>query len=150
LDQIVVNNPEHTQAIADLVGIPVNPEPISISRVKDDKLLGGVIFYDYTGESLCVHVGAWDDHWINRDMLFCMFDYPFNQMHVGRIFAKIPADNEHSLRFNEKLGFQTVAVIPGVYIGGIDCVLRVIEKPAAERFLRIKPRHIQVRRRLIH
>lgn len=150
MDQIVVNNPYHTQAISRLVGVPYNPRSVSLSRVKDAVLLGGVVFYDFTGESMCVHVGAWDDHWLNRDMLFCMFDYPFNQMRAKRVFAKIPADNAHSLAFNDKLGFRTVASIEGVYADNVTCIVRRIDRAGAERFLKIKPRHIKIGNRLLH
>lgn len=145
----MVNNPSHTEAISALAGVPYNPRSMSLSRVKDGVLLGGVVYCDFTGESLCVHVAGWDAHWINRDVLFCMFDYPFNQMHVNRIFAQIPEDNDHSLAFNDKLGFQTVARIEGVYEGGVACIVRCIERADAERFLKIKPRHIRINR-LIH
>ena len=31
--------------------------------------------------------GGWDPHWINRDMLYVVFDYPFNQLGVKRLFG---------------------------------------------------------------
>lgn len=142
MEQIVVNNPVYTEAIAGSVGVSYERRAMSVSRVKDGVLLGGVVYYDHTGESLCVHVAGWDDHWVNRDILFCMFDYPFNQMGVKRVFAQIPADNQRSLDFNEKLGFKTACVIAGVYPNNVACIVRCIERPEAERFLKIRPLHI--------
>ena len=52
--------------------------------------MGGVIFSNYTGESIAMHSAAWDQHWINRDMLFVIFDYPFNQLGVKRMFGQVP------------------------------------------------------------
>ena len=116
---------------------------MSVSREKDGELLGGVVYYDHTGESLCVHIAGWDDHWVNRDILFCMFDFPFRQMGVKRVFAQIPEDNQRSLDFNAKLGFRTVARIEGVYPNNVACIVRCIERPEVERFLKIRPLHIQ-------
>jgi RimJ/RimL family protein N-acetyltransferase len=149
-DMIVVNNPYHTQAISRLVGVPYNPRSISLSRMKDDVLLGGVVFYDFTGESMCVHIGAWEPHWLNRDMLFCMFDYPLNQMRAKRVFAKVPEDNTHSLSFCANVGFRRVARIEGVYENDTACIVLRIDRADCERFLKIKPRHTFVPRRMVH
>ena len=149
-ERIVVNNPAHTEAIAGSVGVSYHRRAMSVSRERDGVLLGGVVYYDYTEESMCVHVAGWDDHWVNRDILFCMFDYPFNQMRVKRVFAQIPEDNQRSLDFNAKLGFKTVARIEGVYLNDVACIVRRIDRAGAERFLKIRPLHIQQPQRQVH
>jgi RimJ/RimL family protein N-acetyltransferase len=116
---------------------------MSICRKSDnDVLLGGVIFSHYTGESIAIHSGSWDPHWINRDMLFVVFDYPFNQLGVKRIFGQVPEDNKHARSFNENLGFWYVARVEGVFPGDIACMVMRMDREDC-RFLTIKPRFIQ-------
>lgn len=149
MDHILFNEPFLTQQIAEAAGAQFNPNPrgsSSISRVRDGLLLGGVVYYHNTGESIAVHVAAFEENWLNRDLLWVMFDYPFNQLGVKRIFAEISEDNTQALKFNENLGFYTVATIEGVFPNNVACVVRRIDREGC-RFLKIKPRTI---RRNVH
>jgi RimJ/RimL family protein N-acetyltransferase len=143
LDHIEFNIPAHGEAIAKLAGTDFNPRTcISLGRVKNEKLLGGVIFSHFTGESIAIHSASWDLHWINRDMLYVTFDYPFNQLGVKRIFGQVPEDNTHAQSFNHNLGFTTVARIEGVFPGNVACVVMRMDREDC-RFLKITPRHIK-------
>jgi RimJ/RimL family protein N-acetyltransferase len=142
-DRIVVNDPDDGEAMAVLAGTDFNPKvDISICRHKGGRRLGGVIFQNYTGESIAMHSAAWNPHWINRDMLFMSFDYPFNQLGVKRIFGQVPEDNEHAFAFNRKFGFKPVARVEGVYQHNIACIVMCMER-ADCRMLKVKPRNIQ-------
>ena len=44
--------------------------------------------------------------WLNRDFLFAMFDYPFNQLGVNRITGLVAKKNKEARRFDEHLGFK--------------------------------------------
>jgi RimJ/RimL family protein N-acetyltransferase len=143
LDRIILNEPTCGAAICQQAGAPPDCNVCGvIARVKDDKLLGGVVFYNYTREAVFMHIGAWEDHWINRDMLWAAFDYPFNVMEVKRIFGEINEDNEHTLKFNAKFGFRTVARIEGVYPGNRACIIRRLDRDDC-RYLNLQPRHIK-------
>ena len=113
-----------------------------IARHKDDQLIGGVIYTNYTGESMVVHIAAFDAHWINRDMLYVCFDYPFKQLGVKRLFGQTPESNFHSLEFNRKLGFKVVTRIEGVYRHNVACIVTKMEADEC-RFLGLKPRGIK-------
>jgi len=142
LDQIVFNEPADGHAIASLAGTAFNPgHDVSVCRIRDSVRLGGVIFSHYTGESISIHSGGWDPYWINRDMLYVTFDYPFNQLGVQRIFGQVPEDNLHAQEFNVKVGFKTVARIEGVFRGPLACMVMCLER-ADCRFLKVKPRTI--------
>jgi RimJ/RimL family protein N-acetyltransferase len=143
LDHVVFNNQEYGRKIAELAGIQLNRDyDVSIARERNGKFLGGVLFTNYTTEAIMIHSGAEDPHWINKDMLYVTFDYPFNQLGVKRIFGMVPEDNIHALDFNAKVGFQTKARIEGFYKGGLTAVVMCLEK-ADCRFLGVRPRGIR-------
>lgn len=123
---LIVNHPEHAKSIAKAAGTYFNPEcDICISRESDGELVGGVIFQNFTGESIGVHVAGFVPNWLNRDLLWMAFDYPFNQLKCKRIFSQIPETNTKSLAFNRKLGFKEVAKIDGVFRDGavvVTCI----------------------------
>ena len=51
-------------------------------------------------------------HWLTREFLFAIFDYPFNNLKVKVILAPIGQNNIKSLNLCRKLGFEQVADIP--------------------------------------
>jgi RimJ/RimL family protein N-acetyltransferase len=143
LDSIRLNHEDDGWAIAQCAGALFNPTAdISICRVRDEHRLGGVIFSNFTEESIGIHSASWQPHWINRDLLFITFDYPFNQLGVKRIFGTVPEDNRKALSFNDNLGFQVVARIEGVYKGGVACIVMCMERHDC-RFLRVRPRSLR-------
>ena len=143
MDHIRFNHRADGDAIAERAGTAFNPSrDISICRVRDELRLGGVIFSNFTTELIAIHSGAWDDHWINRDMLFVTFDYPFNQLGVNRIFGYVPEDNFHAIRFNEKCGFTHVVRIEGMFEHNIACRLMKLERSDC-RFLGMQARTIR-------
>jgi RimJ/RimL family protein N-acetyltransferase len=145
MDSIVLNDHACGEAVAALAGTDYNPKTcVSICRVKDNLRMGGVIFSHYTGESIAIHSGAWHPRWINRDMLFVTFDYPFNQLGVKRIFGQVPEDNLHARKFNENLGFEYVARIEGVFPRNVACMVMRMDREGC-RFLNLRPRHIQAK-----
>lgn len=140
------NDRDHGIAIAELSGARFKPGfDIAIARVRRDKLIGGVIFTDYTGESIHMHTASWDEHWVNRDLLFVTFDYPFNQLGVKRIFARAKESNYEALRFIRHCGFRDVARIEGVYKHNIAQIVMCVERSEC-RFFGIKPRRIKTNR----
>jgi RimJ/RimL family protein N-acetyltransferase len=137
LDRIVLNEPTCGAAICQQAGAQPGNVCGVLARVKDDVLLGGVVYYNYTGESVAMHTGAWDDHWLSRAMLHAVFDYPFNVMGVKRIFGELHEDNHHALAFNAKFGARIVARIEGVYPGNRACIVHRLDREDC-RFLNLK------------
>ena len=142
MDEIIFNDPTDGYAIAQHAGTSFNPQScISICRHRDDERLGGVIFSHYTGESIAIHSAGFDPYWINRDMLFVTFDYPFNQLGVKRIFGQVPETNGHAQEFNLKVGFKYVTRIEGVFPHNVACMVMCLEREDC-RFLKLKPRRL--------
>jgi len=136
----VFNDIEDGRAIAKLAGTHFNSEcDVCVCRIRNGQRLGGYLYTDYTGESLSMHSASWAARWLNRNMVFIAFDYPFRQLRVKRIFGQTPEDNQPALEFNRKCGFKVIARIKGVYKGGVACIVTMME-PEDCRLLNVKPR----------
>jgi RimJ/RimL family protein N-acetyltransferase len=108
---------DHGERIAEAAGFLFNPtHDVVICRTDDwGKLLGGVVFYDYTERSISMHVAGFGPHWINRTLLWVTFDYPFRQLRCANIFCQVRSSNEHTLKFIRKIGFQHETTIKDVF-----------------------------------
>lgn len=136
------NNIDHGYAIANAAGCLLNPaSDIVISRSEGYKLLGGVIFTDYTGKSISIHVAGFAPHWVNRDMLWVTMHYPFVQLGCSSMFAQIRSSNKQALDFAINFGFNHLITIPDVFPEA-DLVLFRLYAQQAERWLRLKPRSL--------
>lgn len=108
-----------------------------IAYTSDDRLMGGVIFKDYTRASIAMHVASFLPGWVTRDMLWVCFNYPFEQLGVGLVTGVVPSSNSKALAFNRHLGFKEVAVISDVFPGA-DAVVMAMRRDEC-RWLAIKP-----------
>ena len=140
---IEFNNQDHGRILADEIGIQYNPEHDTvIARVTSQgNLLGGVIFNNYTGTSITIHVAGFSPTWINPDMLWVTFHYPFVRLGCRKIIGQVSSGNSRALEFDKKLGFIEEARIKDVYPDG-DLVLVSMTREDC-RWLRIKPRSLK-------
>jgi RimJ/RimL family protein N-acetyltransferase len=146
VDQIVFNDPDHGEQIAIRAGGAFDKRTCSvISRLRNGELLGGVLYANFTGESVAMFTAGWDPHWLNRDLLYVIFDYPFNQLGVKRIFGLVSEDNVHARRFNAKFGGKDIARIEGMFRGNVAGIIMCLERDAC-RLMGVKPRTIQTNR----
>lgn len=125
-----------------MVGTELPPRAASICRVRDGELLGGAVYYNLFGQvSISVHVAGKHPHWLSRDMLYVLFDYPFVQLGVERLFGMVADDNPHAIQFNMGLGFRIVAEIDGMFKNNAACLVMRLDREDC-RFLNIKPRSL--------
>jgi RimJ/RimL family protein N-acetyltransferase len=113
-----------------------------IARVTSQgNVLGRVIFSDYTGRggSIKIHVTSWDPRWISRGLLYIVFDYPFNQLGVKKIFADIRRSDVRTFQFAVKAGFKAEAGSEGVYPDDDMLVMSLYRDDC--RFLGVSPAH---------
>ena len=89
-----------------------------IGQEKDGNLIAVVGYNSFIPNSCQIHVASTDVYWLNKDLLFAIFDYPFNKLEVKVILAPICKDNVKSLNLCRKLGFEQVADIPHGYYNG--------------------------------
>lgn len=142
---IHIGNKDHGQKIMTAAsGAVFTPENMQvISRSLNGEFKGGVVYENWTGEggSITIHIGSVDSRWINRDLLWMMFDYPFNQMKVTRAFAQISSANEDCLKFSKSVGWTILHRIEGVFPDGDMILMRLLREEC--RFLGLKPKNIR-------
>jgi hypothetical protein len=86
----------------------------------DSDILAVVIYNNFTSNSVDMHVAAMDDrNWLSRSFLSVVFGYPFIQLGLGRVTAKIGADNYKAERFLRHLGFTHEGTHPEGWEKGI-------------------------------
>lgn len=110
-----------------------------ISITREGKLLGGVIYDNFRVRSIQMHIVALATDWGYRDMAHMVFDYPFNQLGVERIFAMVPSTSEKILDFDRRMGFVDETKIMGAVPDG-DLVVLCMDR-AHCRWLNLKPRY---------
>ncbi|WP_020095745.1 hypothetical protein [Methylobacterium sp. 285MFTsu5.1] len=139
-DRIVINDLEHGRAVARRAGAIFNPDGDQvIARVRDDELLGGMVYTAHVpGTSIAIHTAGFVRDWANRDLIWASFHYPFVQLSVKRVFGQVQASNARALEVNRKLGFKEVARIPGVFSCG-DLVVVSMHRDEC-RWIHIRPR----------
>ncbi|QIG66918.1 N-acyltransferase protein [Rhizobium phage RHph_TM3_14A] len=137
----------HGKAVMSSIQSAFSPVTMQvISREENGELYGGVIYENYTGAggSLLAHVAGFRKNWLNRDMLYIMFDYPFKQLGCRAVFLQVASNNEASLRFAKSLGFKEYVVLEDVFPDA-DMILLKMKREEC-RFLNVKPRTVFSRR----
>lgn len=121
---IAVNHPYAIERLTAATGVIYNPAAdqciayFSDRLTPGSKLLGGVIYQEFTQESIRMHTAGFSPTWLSRQMLFAAFYYPFVTLKCARAFATIPEWNEPSIRLAERLGFTFHVKIDGVFTKG--------------------------------
>lgn len=144
---IHTSNEEHGHRIMRSIQSQFSPVTMEvISRAEDGVLYGGVVFENFTGGggSILIHVAGLKPMWINRDMLFVTFDYPFNQLGCNYMFGQVATKNAAARAFNKSLGFEEYLTLEGVFPD--DDMILVRMKKSDCRFLSVKSRTIRSRR----
>lgn len=111
-----INNHGHAAQIARASGYSFNYDTDQcISRTENKRLLGGVIYTDYLGYSIAMHMASFDPRCINRSFLWLVYHYPFEQLGVENIFGVIKDSNKKALELCRKMGFNEVTRLSGFY-----------------------------------
>ena len=76
----------------------------------DGELVGGFLYDNFNGASIMAHV-AGEGKWMNKELLWMAFDYPFNKLGVNTVILSIPANNTKANRFAKRLGFSIQATL---------------------------------------
>ena len=98
-----------------------------IGQEKDGNLIAVVGYNGFLPNSCQIHVASTDVYWLNKELLFAIFDYPFNKLKVKVIIAPICKDNHKSLNLCRKLGFEQVADIPYAHLYG-DLIVMLMKR----------------------
>lgn len=86
---------------------------------RDGELIAGVLFDNWNGASLMMHVAAEPGvNWLRRDFIRVCFTYPFLQLQVHKVLGFVASTNLPARRFDEHLGFVLEATLTGAHPGG--------------------------------
>lgn len=85
----------------------------AIGLEKDGELIAGVMYDNFNGKSVAMHVAGVGKRWMTKEYLRICFDYPFNQLKVSKIIGLVDSENSQALQFDAHLGFIEEAVIQG-------------------------------------
>lgn len=140
---IVFNNWDHGHRIMDeCLGTFTPGLDQCIARVSDaGELLGGVCYTAHTGASCQMHQWGSTPKWINVDMLWVAFHYPFVQLDYRTVLGLCRAKNTTTIKENLKHGFTEVACIKYVYPGDDLVVMQLLKEDC--RWLKLKPRGLR-------
>jgi RimJ/RimL family protein N-acetyltransferase len=128
--------------LAQAAGVVFNKDADTVlCRIERGELLGGVLFTDYTGSSINLHVAGLKPNWINNDMLWATFHYAFVQLGCKVIIGRVSSGNSRALEFDKKLGFSEVARIDDVFPDGSLILLAMRREEC--RWLKLRPRHLK-------
>lgn len=138
--KIEIGNVVHGMKIAAAIPRVYNPaNDVVISRVTPEgNVLGGVIYDGYTGGCIFMHQASFSKNWLVGNMMWIVFDYPFNRLRVNKVAGTINSNNQELLDFNMRLGFKEEARIKDAYRDG-DMIVLTMDRESC-RWLRIKPK----------
>lgn len=95
----------------------------AIGLEQDGELIAGVLYEDFNGANVLMHVAGTGRRWLTREFLHVAFWYPFEQLGCKRVTGIVPSVNADALRFDTHLGFQLEATLKDAYPGGDLLVL---------------------------
>lgn len=105
-----------------------------VGLVDGDIVLGGVVYEDYTGSSVCCHIAIAHPHVPLRKLLVAAARYAYNQLGVKKVIGMVPSNNEDALRMDFRLGFELEAIVRDVFPDGSDMVILTMTREQC-RFL---------------
>jgi RimJ/RimL family protein N-acetyltransferase len=125
--QIVYNYPEVYDFVKDIYPFAPSLTATGIGLKEDGQMIAGVLFEDYNGVNIHMHVAALPGRrWMTREYLFTCFAYPFVQLGCNRITGTVEASNLDARRFDEHLGFTQEALLKGAARDGGDVIIYVM------------------------
>jgi RimJ/RimL family protein N-acetyltransferase len=138
LKKIITDQPQRVgEFVSRLMGNDGWSSYQAIGLEEDGELIAGVLFDNYNGASICMHVAAVPGkRWMSREYLWYCFYYPFMELKVKRITGLVPESNLAARRFDEHLGFQLEARLKDAAPDGDVLVYRMMKADC--KFLEMK------------
>lgn len=96
---------------------------------RNGELVAGVAYAEYNGPNVVAHIASdGSRHWLTRQYLWTIFDYPFNQLKVKRITCMVGESNRDSRRFVVHLGFDLETTLRAAHPTGDLLIFRMFAK----------------------
>ena len=108
----VLNQDYQKEWASKLLNNTLPKDSVCLGQVIDGELRAVAVFCEFQGNMCTFHLCGTGSHWMSKEFLWAMFDYPFEKLGLKVILAVIAGNNEKSLRLSRKLGFKELAKIP--------------------------------------
>lgn len=109
---------------------------VGIGWAKHGKIVAGVAYANWNGVNVECHIASdGSKHWLTREYLRVIFDYPFNQLKSKRITVVVGEGNADSNRFVKHLGFELECRLEAAHPTGDLLVYRMFRDRC--RFLQV-------------
>ena len=89
----------------------------ALGVVKNNTLVGGVVYHNFVGFNLEVSLAFDDPRWCSRATLRTLFNYPFNQLGCVRITCITSKKNKKTRRLCEGVGWKLEGIHAKAYDG---------------------------------
>lgn len=80
-----------------------------------DCLRGGILYTDFWGGSIMMHVAGFQPRWASKSLLWIAFDYPFMKLKVKKVYGIVPEWNWKARNFDVHLGFKIEYLMEDVF-----------------------------------
>jgi RimJ/RimL family protein N-acetyltransferase len=135
--RVVTDNQEHLRSwITGVLGMQFSSYARFIGQEIDGQIKAVVGYDNIMDKSCMMHVASIVPNWLNKDLLWAVFDFPFNKLGVKVILATVSSNNEEALKLDRHLGFVDKAYIEDAHIDG-DLVILAMRRENC-RWLDIK------------
>jgi len=119
----------------DFFKVEARAESQFIGRTRDGKIIACVAYSNFNANACDVHIASTESHWLSKEYLKVIFDYPFQQLNLRCIIAHIHSENEKSIGLCRHLGFSVAAEIPNAHYLG-DLVLMAMQREQCKFLLK--------------
>lgn len=126
--------------LCERIGLVPSANIRCIGRSSHGELVGVVGYDGYNGASVMLHVAS-EGNWLTKDLLYAVFDYPFNVCKVNMVIGLVPSGNAQALRFNTHIGFKTKQWLHGAHPDGALVLMTMAREEC--RYLKQRIRHGQ-------
>jgi RimJ/RimL family protein N-acetyltransferase len=100
-----------------------------IGMERDGRIIAGVAYAEWNGVNVVCHIASdGSRRWMTKRYLWTIFDYPFNQLKVGRITVCVGEGNAASRGLVEHMGFTEEARLKDAHPTG-DLLIYSMRKP---------------------
>lgn len=122
--------------VAGLSGRPADFGPsTAIGVLFGDELVAGIVYNEFRGYGLSMHVSATSPKWASRRIVGTLLAYPFVQLGCVRITATIAATNDRARKLLRQLGFHVEGLHPLAWEGRKDALSYGMTRADAARWV---------------
>jgi RimJ/RimL family protein N-acetyltransferase len=102
--------------------------------------LAGCLYESHNGASIMLHIATdQSKKWMNREFLWFVFYFPFEQLGVRKIIAPVESTNSDCVRFIEHIGFTLEATLKDAAPKGDLLIYSMVKDQC--RWLNLKERY---------